>query len=204
MIVASGSGSIFLTVALQQFLSFSVNSMLGNVRNLQYVTHMMMMQLIFPASVGLFFSSLFEFVTYDVLPTDDIYVPIFGWNNEPYSDEAELIGYESRYTIENTGSLLIYLICIGLRTLLFYTILKRCDPKFKRTRSWAKRKQNDFLFSGAIDFYNENYLCIVFSLGINSSSFKLNSLAEFVNNLFAISLSVAFFAIQLLHIFMLR
>ena len=164
----------------------------------------MMMQLVFPASVGYFFSNLFEFVTYDMLPTDEIYGPIFGFDSEPYSDEADLIGYGSRYTTENTGSLLIYLICIALRLLLFYAIMKRCNPKFVRTRSWASRKRNDFLWSGAIDFFNENYLCIAFSLGINSSYFKFTSVSEVFNNLFAIALTVAFFVIPPLQVFKLR
>ena len=46
----------------------------------------MMMQLIYSAGVSYFYSLLFEFVTYDIIPTDDIYEEIFEFDSDPYSD----------------------------------------------------------------------------------------------------------------------
>ena len=68
----------------------------------------MIMQLNYAAAVAIFFSSVFEFVTFDIVPTDDIYGEIFNFESDPYSEEADSIGYGSRLVIENTGSLLIY------------------------------------------------------------------------------------------------
>ena len=93
MISDTGTGTVIFTILLRQFYKFSFNSLLGNVRNLQFVTHLMMMQLVFTASVSYFYSILFEFVTYDYIPTDDIYGAMFDFDSEPYSDEADLIGY---------------------------------------------------------------------------------------------------------------
>ena len=76
-ISTSGTGTVILIVVLQQFSDFGLNSVLGNVRNLQFVTHLMMMQLIYSAGVTLFFSTLLDFVTYDIIPTDEIYSEIF-------------------------------------------------------------------------------------------------------------------------------
>ena len=66
------------------------------------------MQLNYAATVAIFFSSVFEFVTFDIVPTDEIYGEIFDFESDPYSEEADRIGYGSRLVIENTGSLLIY------------------------------------------------------------------------------------------------
>ena len=70
----------------------------------------MMMQLKFPASAMIFYAALFEFVTFDLIPTDELYQKIFDFENkEPYSDEADNIGYSSRYLIFNSGSLTLFI-----------------------------------------------------------------------------------------------
>ena len=91
-----------------------MNNLLGQVRSLNFITHFMIMQLNYAAAVSVFYSSLFEFITFDVVPTDEIYGNIFEFESDPYSDEADDIGYGSRIFIENTGSLLVYLIVIAL------------------------------------------------------------------------------------------
>ena len=80
-----GSGSVILGVIFQQFCKFGMNSLLSNVRNLQFLTHLMMMQIFYTASVSFFYSYLFDFVTYDYLPTDEIYGAIFDFDSDPYS-----------------------------------------------------------------------------------------------------------------------
>lgn len=74
----------------------------------------MIMQLNYAAAVSIFYSTLFEFVTFDIVPTDEIYAEIFDFESEPYSDEADNIGYGSRLFIENTGSLFVYMVLIAL------------------------------------------------------------------------------------------
>ena len=41
------------------------------------ITHLMMMQLKFPACAMLFYGSVFEYVTFDLIPTDDFYDKVF-------------------------------------------------------------------------------------------------------------------------------
>ena len=47
---------------------------------------MMLMQLIYSPSCVIFFGKILEFVTFDIIPTEDIYAEVFGWENIPYSD----------------------------------------------------------------------------------------------------------------------
>ena len=93
-----GGGKIFtiLILVLNLFLSFSANQILSQVRSLSMITHLQMMQLNVPPSAIIFFSALFEFVTFDIIPTEDIYAVVLAWDNVPYSESAENIGYASR------------------------------------------------------------------------------------------------------------
>jgi len=92
--------------------SYSMQQILSQVRSLSMITHLQMMQLNVPPSAIIFFSALFEFVTFDIVPTDDIYQETFAWENTPYSESADNIGYGSRQIIENTGSVPIFMIVI--------------------------------------------------------------------------------------------
>ena len=51
------------------------------MRSLALITHFMMMQLMVPQNAASFYAGLFEFVTFDIIPTDDIYDKLFdeGW-----------------------------------------------------------------------------------------------------------------------------
>ena len=62
--------------------SHHVNKLLGQVRSLGIVVHLMLMSLVFPAVTFAFFKGLLEFVTFDLIPTEDINGAIFSWENE--------------------------------------------------------------------------------------------------------------------------
>ena len=114
-----------------------MNGILSHVRNLQFATHLVIMQINYTAAVTLFHSILFKFVNYDIVPTEEIY-SVFSFESEPYSEQAGIVGYESRYVTENTGSLLIYIVIDALRIGFFYALLKKCNKdKFKKTKKWA-------------------------------------------------------------------
>ncbi len=82
---------------------------------MQMITHFMIMQLNYPAVSTLFYGLIFEFVNFDIVPTDPIYGYVFAFKNEPYSEQAEETGYESGLFIVNSGSFLIY-VCLIILT----------------------------------------------------------------------------------------
>ena len=99
----------------------------------------MLMNIDFPPVCVVFFAGILEFVNFDLLPTEDIYAKIFGFENEPYSDEADNIGYGSRFFIENAGSIPIY---IGLEIILqILFALTRLIFKPGRVHDFAARRQ---------------------------------------------------------------
>ena len=70
----------------------------------------MMMQLNYPVSSVLFYSIMIEFVTFDIIPTDNFYEKLFGFENYPLSQQTDEIGYSSRYLIFNAGSIPIFML----------------------------------------------------------------------------------------------
>ena len=110
-----GKALIVITFFIRFLLKFAMNHILGHVRSLSLITHLFMMQISFPVIALTFFSYVFEFVTFDLIPTDLIYPYIFDFSGDkPYSAQAEAIGYESRYIVWNLGSLFLYIILILL------------------------------------------------------------------------------------------
>ena len=175
-----GSGGQILTIGilvLNLVASYSMNQILSQVRSLSMITHLQMMQLNVPPSAIIFFSALFEFVTFDIVPTEDIYEKTFAWENVPYSESADNIGYASRQIIENTGSVPIFLLIIFCQQIAF-AILVRAVKKQGRLLSYAQERREGFFYAGATDFFNETYINVCFAVCINTSyiAFGTNAL----------------------------
>ena len=81
-----GKGQLIILFLLSSFLSYGLSKIFGQVRSMSLVTHMMMMQLNFSAVTNTFFSKLFEYVTYDIVPTEQIYSTLFNWENNAFTD----------------------------------------------------------------------------------------------------------------------
>ena len=145
-------------------------------------THMMLMVLLFPSFLSKFYSTLLEFVTFDMIPTDEIYSEILDLENSPFSEEAEKIGYESRYILWNSGSIPLYFL-IGLVLQVFLKILRmilsRCRGK---VYSLASRWQAKFFWVDLHQMFDSAYLILVFCTGFNFWSLKFRSASEIFNN----------------------
>ena len=109
--VSTAGKTAVVIVFLSSFLfNYGMNHILGRVQNLSSITHDMMMQLMYPETTFIFFAKVFEFVTFDMIPTQLIYPLVLNLVNVAYSDEADKIGYESRYLIWNSGSITLYIV----------------------------------------------------------------------------------------------
>ena len=128
---------------------------------------------------------------------------MFEFDSEPFSEEFGLVGYESRYTIENTGSLLIYLFINAIRLAFFQVLSKRCNCCPNKLKKWAKNRIDGAIWSGSIDFFAELYLNLAFSLGINLSYFMFDSAGEGFNNIFMVLLTLIFFFVPPLKVLLL-
>ena len=86
-----------------------MKELLGKVRNLSLITHFFMMQVNFPPNVMIFFSGIFEFVTFDLVPSEKIYALFISLEESPFSEEAGEIGYEYHQFIPNTGTVTLFI-----------------------------------------------------------------------------------------------
>ena len=129
-----------------------MNNVLSQVRSLSLVSHLMMMQLTYPAASVVFYAAVFEFVTFDVVPTDGAYAAIFSFKDVPYSQQAANVGYPSRYFVPNSGSLPMFMLLNLVLQLIFLALT--CILKSGKILRFAKFKQDSFLWAGFNDFIN--------------------------------------------------
>ena len=92
------STSIVILIVL--FLKFNLlNQVLGQVRSLSIVTHICLIQVVFPQIVLEFYSKIFEVVSFDLMEeylyVEDILEYLFDLKDVPYSKQAEELGYAS-------------------------------------------------------------------------------------------------------------
>ena len=125
-----GKGTI-LAVTLISFFGYNiVAQILGQVRSLSLITHFLMMSLIVPQNAIIFYSGLFEFVTFDIIPTDLVYDKLFddSWVTEPFSEQAESIGYETRLIFSNLGSVTWMLVSLMVWHSILFILSRTADP----------------------------------------------------------------------------
>ena len=122
--VSKGAVSTFLVLSF--FIGFSMKPVLDQIRCLQMIVHLMMMHIMLAQSCLLFFAKILEFVIFDMIPTEYIYPLIFFFKNDSaYTEEAEALGYGSRYLIINTGSVTIF-----IKANVFLHLFSWCFVKF--------------------------------------------------------------------------
>ena len=64
-----------------------------------------------PENAVLFYASIFDWITFDIFPTDYIYGLLLEFTGDtPYNDKVDTAGYGSRFLITNSGSLSIFIV----------------------------------------------------------------------------------------------
>ena len=156
------------------------------------ITHFMMMQLLVPQNAAIFYGGLFEFVTFDIIPTDDIYDKLFdeGWRTEPYSPEADGIGYGTRLLFSNLGSVFWIIIFLAILQSVFLTVSKFAH-KDGRVKKFVDNRRASFFPGGLTDFAHEVYLIMSFGVCINFSELEFKRVSTSFHNIFVIVCAVA-------------
>ena len=188
-----GKSSLFIMALLSFVTTYSMNTLLSQVRNLSLITHLIMMQLSYPAAVTIFYSGIFEYVTFDLIPTDTFYEDVFRFEpSEPYSEEAESIGYPSRYLIINSGSLTLFIFVIAIQQLV-YSLIARFSEEKSRLNKKAKAKMENFRWAGMTDWVHEINLSMCYCIMINSTAFNFKTGGAAFNNVFMVAMAFLLF-----------
>ena len=148
-----------------------------------------MLALNYPASSITFFAIIFEYVTFDVIPTDNLYKQLFGFSlDDPYSAQADNVGYPTRIFIGNLGSIPIFMLINLLSQIFFYLLSK--IVKRGRCARLAQAKQDSFRWGGFNDFINEIFLTVSFAVSINFSKVDWSTTPMTISNIFAIIMAL--------------
>lgn len=95
------------------------------------LVHLMAINLNTPETMEIFFSMLFELVSFDMIPTDFIYEAWFAFENLPISEKFDAVGYSSQYIIWNLGSIFLFLLA-EIFFQLMYVIIGLIAPANSR------------------------------------------------------------------------
>lgn len=129
----------------------------------------MLLNLKFPLNVELFFSTIFPFITFDMINTTWLYGKLFGnIDDSAFSLAWTTFGYGAHLVINNIGSVMLFIWLQPL--LLLFTFVARKYLKSQRYKSrvqsrleklfgsWVETKYRELRYNGLISFYTENYL----------------------------------------------
>ena len=109
-----------------------------------------------------------------MIPTDDLYESVFRVSeaeDEAVSDKFEEIGYESKISIVNLGSLFLFILIQPIQIVFYRLVKNACKNKEgkinKKLHKYADNKLKEICWNGLIDFYRSTYLCLTMIAFIN-------------------------------------
>ena len=120
-----------MITAVLQFSASEIllNSILSSVTALTPITHLILIDLDYPANLNHFYSYLFPLISFDLIETDEIYERIFSlseFEDEPQSEPFDLLGYSYQLAINNIGSLLIFIFSQPILLITLTVVSKTC------------------------------------------------------------------------------
>jgi len=130
---------------------------------------MFILSLHYPPNLVDYFAGLFPFITFDAVPTDELYNYMFDYDNiddEGLNDLFENVGYEYTTTVGNMGSMFLFMLLTPVITLFHFAFLRFCKEKppcAKRIKNQRKRSQDyiDSLFyNGIIGSIDAGYIVL--------------------------------------------
>jgi len=96
---------------------------------------MFILSLHYPPNLVDYFAGLFPFITFDAVPTDDLYNYMFDYENiddEGLNELFENVGYEFTTTVGNMGSMFLFVVLLPLYAVILY-LLVRESVKMRNT-----------------------------------------------------------------------
>jgi len=138
---------------------------------LQVVVYHPLLDLSFPANVKIINEQLIDIATYDVLPTDDLFPPVFNLNTTemvPLNERYNEFRFETKNLLLNMGSLF----CIFLFTIFQFMVLGitsiKCIRDHRHVAKVRRAVTGDLVWSSVITFFFAAYSEILFSVLLHS------------------------------------
>jgi hypothetical protein len=157
-VVLVGFGFVF------QFL---INYLLGFVRSLSTIVHLLLFNLVFRGFTLKFFNTLLTFVAFDFMDISPFYDKQFVLVNKSKNTNYEALGYESQYMLRNFGSAILFIILALLEALVMTLIT--CFSKNRKI--WivnrAYKTKDKYFWNTPIATLNEGFLLFLLCSEIN-------------------------------------
>ena len=172
-IVTVTKTGMVVSFIVSYFLKALVNQLLALVDSLILIVHASIISLNYPVNLANFFTGLFPFITFDILPTTQLYERVFRFNritDSAISDQFNQVGYQNKsLSINNLNSLYIFFtfgpaMCFVFWFLFKFNLLRR----FPHIQDRIDRVVHKVLWNGVLLFCSETYVvvCTVASIGI--------------------------------------
>ena len=135
--------------------------MLGSIKNLQVIVHLVLLGVIVPANTAIFFSSLFKMIAFDPIEVGFMIDPLFNLReiDEALDAAFEALGYESAYFITNMGSL-IMVIFIQMILIPMHLSVWCCKPCCKRASRYSGNQLGKCYWNGILAFIDGTFLVL--------------------------------------------
>ena len=102
------NGAMWIMTLLIIVFNYQMNSFITSIKSLTLITHLLILPLQFSGSLDDFLDVFLEFVKFDMLPSDDIWAMILTFDEETGELRVARFGYESKYFLPNSGSMVIF------------------------------------------------------------------------------------------------
>lgn len=173
--VAAGGvgGSFGFNFILNLLMSTSMNQMLGSIKNLQVIVHLVLMNFIVPAVTQIFFAAVIQMIAFDPFEGAGEYTKEYlSLEADDEEDEPVLaenfvqLGYESPYYLTNLGSLL-YIVLAYLALIPVFALLAVMPCCSEKVKKWSANKVQGAFYNGLLSFVDGTFLLLFITGMIN-------------------------------------
>ena len=135
--------------------------MLGSIKNLQIIVHLVLMGVIVPANAEIFFGALFDMIAFDPIDVTWIINPMFSLSDieQGLDEEFEALGYQSAYFLTNLGSLFLVVI-VQLVLIPMHLSVWACKPCCNKARRYSANHIDKCLWNGILTFIDGTFLVL--------------------------------------------
>ena len=163
--------SAFLVNTVTSLLvSGSVGQLISSMSQLQIIVHILLVNVAYPATATAIFSKMMNLLTFQLYDFTELYNKWFGWDpnsegNQPLNDQFDIMGYQSRYIVQNFGTLCwsIFVAPVAYLATLFLSLFSKGEviTKYKiKSHKWM-------FFDYWIAFFNETLLFLSVCTALN-------------------------------------
>lgn len=168
--LAIQNGSKAVVVAnfvLNMALSGMLQEMFAAMKKMQLMIHLLLINVVVPASCQMFFNSLLNLVTYNIVDFSPYLKRGLKLDNDvAMADNFDSLGYNSHFLILNMSNFFVAFVVI-LCIFAFIIATIPLTSRFPLLQNLRQRLMKKMMWAPILDLFNESYLGMAISIFIN-------------------------------------